>query len=346
MCSVDAVTGAIPMLCPACNSDQSRKFGKDRNGNQRYQCQECRRTFSDIPPRPLDEMRLPIDRALFCLQLLTEGNSIRATTRISGVAKNTVIALLVCVGERCEQFLRERLKSIPASDVQADEIWGFVGMKQKTKERNEIDDPTLGDAYTFVAIERNSKLVLAWFLGKRDQCSTREFMADVERSTRGRIQLSTDGFTPYPQAVRTAFAGREVDHGSIVKVYATSADEHRYSPGEVSGTVKAVCCGNPDEDKICTSHVERHNLSMRMQNRRLTRLTNAFSKKWSNHEAALGLYFAVYNFCRPHGTLTKNADGRRTTPAMAAGLTDHPWTLAELLDALPIATVSPDTDPA
>jgi IS1 family transposase len=278
-------------------------------------------------------MRLPLDKALLCLQLLTEGNSIRATVRISGVAKDTVIALLICVGEKCEAFLRESLQSIEAKDVQADEIWGFVGMKEKTKTRKQLASPEIGDAYTFVAIERGSKLILAWYLGKRDQGSTRAFLVDVERSTRGRIQLSTDGFKCYPPAVQLAFSARAVDHGTLVKEYATKADDHRYSPGEVVGTIKAACCGNPDPDKICTSHVERHNLTMRMQNRRLTRLTNAFSKKWSNHDAALGLYFAVYNYVRPHGTLTKNAAGVKTTPAMKAGLTDHPWTLLELLQA-------------
>jgi transposase-like protein/IS1 family transposase len=320
------------MQCPICKAE-ARRFGRDRYGNQRYQCQTCRKTFSERPARPLDEMRLPLDKALLCPQLLTEGNSIRATVRISGVAKATVIALLVCVGEKCEAFLRERLQSVPATDVQADEIWAFVKMKEKTKTRKQLDSPGLGDAYCFVAIERTSKLILAWYLGKRDQGSTRAFPVDVERSTRGRIQLSTDGFKPYPQAVRLAFDERPVDHATVVKEYATK-DDHRYSPGEVIGTIKRNCCGNPDPDKICTSHIERHNLSMRMQNRRLTRLTNAFSKKWANHDAALGLYFAVYNFVRPHGTLTHDAEDRRkTTPAMKAGLTNHPWTMLELLQA-------------
>jgi len=320
------------MQCPTCQSE-ARKFGRDRAGNQRYQCQVCRKTFSDRPARPLDEMRLPLDKALFCLQLLTEGNSIRATVRISGVAKDTVIALLVCVGEKCEIFQRDQLRSVEAKDVQADEIWGFVGMKEKTKTRKRLVCDDIGDAYCFVAIERASKLILAWHLGKRDQCDTRIFLSEVERATRGRIQLSTDGFRPYPPAVQFAFGDRPVDHGTLVKEYATKADDHRYSPGEVVGTIKTPCCGNPDPNAICTSHVERHNLTMRMQNRRMTRLTNAFSKKWENHQAALGLYFAAYNFVRPHGTLTKNADGRKTTPAMQAGLTDYPWSLLELLQA-------------
>jgi transposase-like protein/IS1 family transposase len=320
------------MPCPVCQNE-ARKFGKDRDGNQRFQCLACRKTFSDRPAKPLDEMRLPLDKALFCLQLLSEGNSIRATVRISGVAKDTVIALLVCVGQKCETFLENALVGVPASDVQCDEIWGFVGMKEKTKTRQQVDNPDIGDAYCFVGIERTSKLVLAWYLGKRDQFSTRTFMADVARSTRGRIQLSTDGFKCYPSAVDLAFSQRDVDFAQIVKDYATKDDEHRYSPGEVVGTIKTTCYGDPDPSHICTSHVEWHNLSMRMQNRRLTRLTNAFSKKWDNHQAALGLYFAVYNYCRPHDTLTKAADGLKTTPAMEAGLTDHPWALLELLQA-------------
>jgi IS1 family transposase len=279
-------------------------------------------------------MRLPLDKALLCLQLLTEGNSIRATVRISGVAKDTIIALLVCVGEKCDAFLRASLRSVEVKDVLADEIWGYVGMKDKTKTRKQIMSPEVGDAYCFVAIERTTKLVLAWYLGKRDQCSTQTFLVDVERSKRGRIQPSTDGFRPCPQVMQLSFAERPVDHRTLVKIYGTKEDDHRYAPGDVAGTMEATCYGKPDLDKICTSHVERHNLTMRMQNRRLTRLTNAFSKKWANHEAALGLYFALYNFVRPHGTLTHDAENRRkTTPAMKAGLTDHPWTMLELLQA-------------
>ncbi len=317
------------MQCPTCQNE-ARRFGKDRYGNQRYQCLTCKKTFSDRPAKPLDEMRLPLDKAILCLNLLTEGNSVRATVRLSGVAKDTVIALLVCVGQKCEGFLRETLQQVKVRDVQADEIWSFVGMKEKTRVRKDEGLTEVGDAYCFVGIERFTKLVLAWFLGRRDGFSTVAFIEEVERSTRGRFQLTTDGWRSYPEAVNVIFEERPVDYAQLVKQYATK-DDHRYSPGEVIGTEKVACCGNPDPDSICTSHVERHNLSMRMQNRRLTRLTNAFSKKWENHQAALGLYFAVYNFVRPHGTLTKQADGVKTTPAMASGLTDHPWTILELL---------------
>lgn len=319
------------MLCPTCQSE-GRKFGKDRYGNQRFQCMTCRKTYSDRPAKPLDEMRLPLDKALLCLQLLTEGNSIRATVRISGVAKATVTALLVNMGEKCEAFLRGTFQRVKVKDVEADEIWGFVGMKEKTRQRNHVPGDDVGDAYCFVAIERTNKLVLAWRLGKRDGFSTVAFVEEVERATRGRFQFTTDGFPAYPQAVHVLFENRPIDYAQLVKHYATKDDDHRYSPGEVTGTEKVPCCGDPDPAKICTSFVERHNLSMRMQNRRLTRLTNAFSKKWENHDAALGLYFAVYNYVRPHGTLSQKAKAK-TTPAMAAGLTDHPWTMIELLMA-------------
>jgi transposase-like protein/IS1 family transposase len=320
------------MLCLICQSE-ARKFGRDRHGNQRWQCQRCRKTFSDRPPKPLDEMHLPLDKAIQCLKLLSEGCSVRATVRLSGVAKDTVLALLVCVGEKCEAFLTRALRDVPVTDLQADEIWGFIAMKEKTKKRKEITSEGIGDAYCYVGIERHTKLVLAWFLGKRDRFSAGTFMQQVRDATRGRFQLTTDSFNAYRRAVDMAFVGRELDYAQLTKKYATSDDEHRYSPGDVIGTDKTPCCGNPDPNAICTSHVERHNLQMRMQNRRMTRLTNAFSRKWANHQAALGLYFAVYNYCRPHGTLTKDRLGRKTTPAMAAGLTDHPWTMLELLQA-------------
>jgi transposase-like protein/IS1 family transposase len=320
------------MQCPTCQN-AARKFGKDRYGNQRHQCIACRKTFSDLPAKPLDEMRLPLDKALFVLKLLTEGMSIRATSRTTGVAKGTILALLVCVGEKCEELLAARLKGIEPQNVQADEIWGWVRMKEKMKQKRQINDDEIGDAYCYVAIERHTKLILAWHLGKRDSFDAHVFVNEVQRNTRGRIQLSTDGIRAYKPAVKTVFAnaGRPVDHAAVVNDYGKYEDDHRYSPSEVLGIDVYRCCGEPDLNKACTSHVERHNLTIRMQNRRMTRLTNAFSKKWENHQASLALYFATYNFVTPHGTLTKQAEGRKTTPAMQSGLTDHPWTLEELV---------------
>ncbi|MFO0865699.1 MAG: hypothetical protein U0744_13780 [Gemmataceae bacterium] len=318
------------MLCPTCQA-VARKFGKDRYGNQRFQCLACKKTFSDRPAEPLDDMRLDIEKALLVLKLLTEGNSIRATSRISGVAKNTILALLAVVGEKCERLLRTRLKDVPTENVQADEIWGFVRMKEKTAQKK--DAPLdCGDAYCFVATDRHTKLILAWHLGKRDGMNTIEFLEKVANSTRGHFQLDTDGFRSYPQAVTAVFdnAGRTVDHAAVIKTYGKLEDDHRYSPSAVLTTDYVCCSGNPDLSKACTSHVERQNLQIRMQTRRMTRLTNAFSKKWENHGYALALHFATFNFVTPHGTLSKMM-GTKTTPAMAAGLADHPWTLAELL---------------
>jgi IS1 family transposase len=165
-------------------------------------------------------------------------------------------------------------------------------------------------------------LILAWHLGRRDSDSTYEFAAKLAAATSGSFQVTTDGFKPYQLAIPIAL--KDVDFAVLVKTYATK-DDHRYSPGEVSGTVKMPCCGNPDEGRICTSHVERQNLTVRMQDRRMTRLTNAFSKKWANHQASMALHFAYYNFCRVHMTL-------KTTPAVAAGIESRPWTLRELVE--------------
>lgn len=197
-------------------------------------------------------------------------------------------------------------------------------MKEKTKRRNGNDDPTLGDAYTFVAIERHTKLVLAWHLGRRTVKHTVDFTEKLYGATSGRFQLTTDGFKAYPDAVAYSL-GTRVDFAQLIKVYAQPRDgEHRYSPADVVSAIPSPCWGNPIPERICTSHVERHNLTMRMMIRRLTRLTNAFSKKWENLRAALALHFAYYNFCRIHKTI-------RCTPAMEAGIANTVWTLKDIL---------------
>jgi IS1 family transposase len=210
------------------------------------------------------------------------------------------------------------------ADVQADEIWGFVYCKEKTRLRENWPDDC-GDAYCYVAFERHTKLVLAWHLGKRCPEDTCTFSRKLFGATSGRFQLSTDGYLPYRTAIPSTF-GPQIDFAQIVKVYGLDPEsDRRYSPPAVVGVTLVPCVGDPDMDAVCTSHVERNNLNMRMMIRRLTRLTNAFSKKWDNHEAMLGLFFAYYNFCRWHMTL-------KETPAMRGGLTDHIWTLPELLE--------------
>ena len=323
------------MLCPKCQVE-ARKFGKDRDGNQRFQCKPCKLTFSERPARPLGEMRLPLDKAVLCLRLLVEGNSIRSASRISGINRTTILSLLVRMGDRCDELLVGKINKMPVVDVQCDEVWGFVGMKEKTRMRNCPDAAFVGDAYCFTAIERESKLILAWHLGTRSREDTIQFAENLAEATTGRFQVTTDGFKAYTTAIPNALPF--ADFAQLVKQYATKGDEGKYSPGEVTGTVKTPRNGHPDEDKISTSHVERSNLTIRMGNRRMTRLTNAFSKKWENHLASLALTFAYYNFCRPHSTLTEATRGEDkskkaapTTPAMAAGIEDHPWTLEELI---------------
>ena len=275
-------------------------------------------------------MYLPVEKATAVLQLLLEGCSVRSTERITGVHRDTILRLLVVAGDKYDRLLKERVRNVPVSDVQCDEIWGYVGKKEQNKWLAEANNKNLGDAYCFVAIERNSKLVLTWHLGRRDRESTEKFIGKLRKATsEQRYQLSTDGFRPYEDAIDVAF-GCDIDYAQLVKVYASPREgESRYSPGEVTGAVPYPVSGNPDPARICTSHVERSNLTMRMQIRRLTRLTNAFSKKWANLKAALALYFAWYNFCRIHRTI-------RMTPAMEAGITDRIWGIGELLGATQI----------
>lgn len=314
------------MTCHNCQT-LCKKSGKHRNGLQRFRCNQCKKTFTEEHQRPLDEMRLAFDKALLVLQLLVEGCSVRTTERITGVGKRAILSLLVLAGERCERLMEKKLRNVTVSDVQADEIWAYVGMKEKTKKRKGKDETTLGDAYTFVAFERESKLILAWHLGRRTERDTLLFTEKIYKAVEGtenRFQVSTDGFPAYPDAMAYSL-GTRVDYAKLVKIYgAPEPDEHRYSPSRVLEAIPTPVFGNPDPEKICTSHVERQNLNIRMAMRRFTRLTNGFSKKWENLKAALALYFAYYNFCRIHSSI-------RCTPAMEAGITKSVWELKDLL---------------
>ena len=313
------------MNCSTCTS-ATKKHGKDRNGNQRFRCLACKKTFIEEREKPLGEMILAEEKALAVLHHLVEGCSIRSTERLTGVHRDTILKLLVFVGGKCERLMDERIQGLHVSEVQCDEQWQYIGMKQKTKNKKGIDDNTVGDSWVFTAIERNTKLILCWHLGKRTEADTIAFTEKLAHATAGNFQVTTDGFKPYQHAIVLSLGAQYVDFAQLVKVYAAEQKEPRYSPAECIGANKVTIFGNPDMDKVSTSHVERHNLSTRMSSRRYTRLTNAFSKKWSKHHAALALWFAYYNFCRVHRTL-------KVTPAMEAGITDHVWELRELLTA-------------
>lgn len=316
------------MNCPECGSDKTKKFGKDRKGNQRFRCLACTKTFQELQEKPLGSMTLAMDKVLLIVRLMVEGNSIASIERTTGVHHTTILSLLEVVGQKCEQLLNDKIKNIPVSDVQCDEIWGFVGMKEKTKKKLALmeDDELnqLGDAYCYIAIEKNTKVILAFHLGRRTVEDTMAFTHKIDHATKGHFQINTDGFGPY----RDAFGyiiGDRTDFAQIVKVFGTpTGDDHRYSFPEVIAMEKTVIHGRPDMKKATTSHIERQNLNVRMGMRRMTRLTNAFSKKWINLHWSYAINFAYHNFVRIHSAL-------RITPAMEAGITDHVWTLEELI---------------
>jgi len=311
-----------PMTCMQCHT-RFQRFGKHRNGLRRFRCPKCKKTFTETHEQTLGDMYIAPERATLALKLLLEGNSLASISRITDLDKHTVLKVLVRAGERCEKIMGRLIVNVAVKDVQCDEIWSFIGKKEKRVEPE--DDPNFGDAYCFTAIERHSKLVLNFALGKRDQRTTDVFIEGLRHATAGdNFQITTDGFAPYRTAIPNTLEDR-ADFAMLIKMYrATPEGERRYSPAEVVSTEVVPVLGQPDPNKICTSHVERQNLTMRMQIRRFTRLTNGFSKKWENHWAALCLWFAYYNFCRIHSTI-------RVTPAMEAGITDHVWDLAELL---------------
>jgi transposase-like protein/IS1 family transposase len=324
------------MLCPSCLGP-TRRFGHNRNGSQRYRCDRCARTFTDQETRPDDGRFVPNETIILSLRMLLEGNSLRSTERLTSVRRETIIGKFVEAGSKCQLFLERTVQNVPVQDIQADEIWGFVFCKEKTRERSGRTAEGYGDAYCFTALERFTKMIVTWHLGKRCPEDTRAFASKLHHATQGRFQLTTDGYTPYLTAIPSVF-GANIDYATLVKVYGEPEEERRYSPPRVVETIPTVRIGNPEEARICTSHVERSNLTIRMTVRRLTRLTNAFSKKWANHEAALALFFGYYNYCRVHMTL-------RTTPAVKAGLTARPWGLQELLDAADSAVATDNASP-
>jgi IS1 family transposase/transposase-like protein len=312
------------VTCHNCRSE-CRKFGKRQN-RQRYQCNQCRKVFTDARDNTLDGMYLPIEKAEIVLKLLLEGNSVSTVERITEVHHTTILKLLVLAGEKCERVMANKVRNVQVRDVECDEVWSFDGKKQKRVRPD--DSPLLGDAYVWVGIERHSKLVLNVTMGKRDQSTCDVFVEGLRHATaRTPFQITTDGFAPYRSAITTTLHDRLTGFAQLIKVYrAASEGEGRYSPAEVASTEVVPIMGQPDPERICTSIIERSNLSLRMGLRRFTRLTNAFSKSFNNHWAAVILWYTWYNFGRVHKTL-------RCTPAMEAGIADHVWSVRELLEA-------------
>ena len=268
--------------------------------------------------------RLSVKERSKILACLVEGNSVRATCRMTGAAKGTVLKLLADVGSACLDYQDAKLRNLPCKRVQVDEIWSFVGAKEKNASRAQKAEG-LGDAWTWTAICADTKVIACWHVGERNSAAARDFIGDLACRLANRIQLTSDGNQLYIKAVERAFGG-DIDYAVLEKIYGqTPEGQRRYSPPECIGTVKKRINGWPEKKHVSTSYVERQNLTMRMHMRRFTRLTNAFSKKLENHAYAVSLHFMYYNFCRIHQTL-------RVTPAMEAGVDDHVWSLEEVIE--------------
>lgn len=276
----------------------------------------------------LNMNNLPIERQTAVIAALVEGNSIRATVRMTGVAKDTVFKLLARIGRACAEYQDKALRNLPCQRIQCDEIWSFCYAKEKNVPKDLRGKFGYGDVWTWTALCADTKLVPSWRVGDRDAWNAQHFMYDLAARLANRVQLTTDGHRVYLEAVGLAF-GTDIDYAMLVKLYGSEpkGKESRYSPAQCIGAIPTVINGRPKPDHISTSYVERQNLTMRMQMRRFTRLTNAFSKKLENHQHAVALHFMHYNFCRIHQTL-------RVTPAMAAGVTDHVWDISEVVGLL------------
>jgi IS1 family transposase len=270
-------------------------------------------------------------RVIHCL---IEGCSIRATVRMTGAAKNTVVKLLADIGRACAEYHDKHVRNLRVKRLQCDECWSFVGCKKKhatVEQKNQ----GWGDIWTWVALDADTKLVVSYLVGGRDAGWAMEFMEDCASRVRGRLQLTTDAHAAYLRAVEGAF-GLEIDYAMLHKIYGAPTDEEqrRYSPAKCIGSDMKTVLGYPDPEHVSTSYVERQNLTLRMQMRRFTRLTNGFSKKVENHAHAVALHYMHYNFCRIHQSL-------RVTPAMEAKLTDHVWNVEDLVALIPKPVVGP-----
>jgi IS1 family transposase len=269
---------------------------------------------------------LPVAKRVQILSMLCEGSSMRSISRVVDVSLNTVARYLVLAGEACTLFHDKTVRNLKSERVQCDEIWSFTGMKEKTAKAMGTDRPRqVGDVWTWTAIDADSKLIVSWLVGGRDAGYAAVFMRDVASRLSRRVQLTTDGHRPYLRAVENTF-GDDVDYGQVQKIYGPDPreDQRRYSPAQCLGAEKEALIGNPDAAHISTSFIERSNLTLRMSNRRFTRLTNAFSKKLANHCHMVALYTVWYNFVKMHKTV-------RMSPALAAGVADKLWSMDDLV---------------
>lgn len=313
------------MIAINCEHTRRRTNGTTKSGAKRYRCKDCGKSWTESTTM-LGGMRIGLDRAAQIVAMLCEGVSVLGTSRLTDTDPHTIIKLMCYLGERCEVFMQEQIKGVHVDEIQMDEQWQYVLCKRATARAKHYVGGC-GDSWCYTAIERSTKLVVAWHMGKRDEKHTNAFIAKLAAATTGRFDLASDGWSAYPMAVWQHLNGR-VDYGVLIKIYrdGDAEDQRRYSPAKFVESKRTRIFGVPERDRICTSHSERLNGSNRNFCKRMARLTYAFSKKWSNHRAALAVWFAVYNWCRPHKSL------KGTTPAVAHGVALHAWTIRELIE--------------
>jgi transposase-like protein/IS1 family transposase len=314
------------VILACCEHKNRRTNGTTKSGATRYRCKDCGKSWTEST-NSLGGLRIGLDRATQVIELLCEGNSIRATSRITGVCKGTILELLLYVGQQCERYSQESIKGVFVNEVQVDEIWSYVFCKAATAKREKYVGGC-GDVYCFTAIERTTKLLVCWHMGRRNEEHTDAFITKLERATFGHFHISSDGWKSYPSTIKRNL-GHRVDHGVMQKIYGRPINYpySAYSPAKIIGAYKSPRHGDVyQQDKICTSHVERMNGSIRLFIKRLSRLTYAFSKRWDNHRAALAMFFMHYNYCRKHSSLKGH------TPAMAHGLSTEVWSVRKMLE--------------
>ena len=316
------------MIARVCQHENRRTNGKTRTGKTRYRCKDCGKSWAESTEL-LGGMRIGVEKATQIVELLCEGMSVRATSRITKADQHTILDLLVYLGQRAEVFMADQIHDVFVDDVQVDEIWQYVFCKKATAKRKKYVGGC-GDSYCFTAIDRHTKLLLTWHMGRRTEEHCSQFIAKLDAATRGTFHISSDGFKSYPSTIRNQL-GNRVDHGVLIKVYGRPIDDpnRHYSPPKIVGTIRQSANGDPYESRrICTSHVERMNGSIRTFCKRMARLTYAFSKKWTNHRAALALFLCHYNYCRKHRSL------KGQTPAMAHGLATEIWSVRQLIEKI------------
>ncbi|MFY9925870.1 MAG: DDE-type integrase/transposase/recombinase [Opitutaceae bacterium] len=270
---------------------------------------------------------LSVGKKTAAISALVEGASIRSVERITGIHRDTIMRLGMRMGEGCKRIMDEKFQGLNSRYIEVDEVWGFIGMKAKTAKRSGMDS-SKGDVWTWVALDAETKLVPTFAVGERNQVTADAFIEDLASRLTHRVQISTDGLSAYQSAIERAF-GTDVDYGTIVKTFSSAQleEQRRYSPPDVVKVERMAVSGNPDADLISTSYIEKQNHTLRMHCRRLSRLTNAFSKKLENFKAAVALHYGYYNFVKIHKTI-------RCTPAMEAGVTTSPWTVANLVEMI------------